>query len=1355
MSAANLDEVKKKYGFKKVSVATWRDPSGSILPARGGPKSPSISAAAAATPYMPTYKVSYRKPPEPTDDEESEEDEEQKKEDEEQKKDDLAQASQPETAAEAEVQIDSPMEPVADKPSPAPTETAEEATPSADTVEVADGQVIEEPELHEDAQTAAVTTIDAAIEHGDDIVEIVEVPDSGELGVSEGTQEPEDTPSALDDISPRAPSPPPLEESDPAPAEEIDHGNTPTGDPCLSPEAVVAVDEGSNGIPEVVDVDVPAPVPEADDHGDKKVTFAPGTPEPKPTPRKKKSAKGTKNKSKKKVALPVEYLPDDIVAIVDGDGVVEDAQAPESPVTVEAAAPKDSTLDDASPSIVEEKSSTVIEETKAEGDEPTKALRGPASADPGFPVDVPQAEIVPSEEVEETTTDVGDLGPGLASEGDGTEAPAALADSISDPTPPDDIPTAKPSKKKSKSSGKEKDKSRKKSSKNKSKESSHPAAGLGIGLAPPPILDIDDIFDDIPPPPPPPPGFDILNLMPPPPALEEEASPGEIADAETMEFDDAEPQSAVELDQIPATEEFLLVEKAHDPADNEKHSAPEHVEVASVVKSGVDLDEGSTSAPCPDVDKVCEPVDDKDNSGLDKDDDPVDGGEPANDGELVDDGEFVEDSGAVNDGELINDLDIQPATAGDVQQVESPNVAAEEPYDVLPVAEQVEQTDEVPSDPSPETETSTTPEEIAPPPEPESSADILEEIKVHDATTEDGEAPDMPAEPQHAADIRADDSTDEVTPEAEDQHSIGMEEELATHSGPEEAAIGEHAPNDIVLAGAFPSDEAPVESAADRDAVGEDAPGEDAPGEDAPGEDAPGEDAPGESVPGESAPDERTAVVDEIGAQDIAIAEQPRSKNTPADDVDEGEDLLSETPQNQEQPADAIQPDQSASHDVLAGDANVGEDAAIKPEAPENESVGVETEQQEAPPEDGLSVEKDAGNEAAVDDAVQTPLQQEGMSPEESSGDCKQDDQAAGAGSEQAEVSAGEPIQEQPPSEDTGNAAPLPPETSDLVGDEPPADEPGTTDKATEPVQEAPPSPTLSKSSSYKQRADHWERKPSKKQPSGEGKPVEKISSSKRSSRHGRDEPRTRERSSKSRRLSTTAAEEAERRRRREIRKAEDAARLLEETRKKEEEEERTKAHEEELRRIRHEARRAIRKAAAEDAARFIREEAEAVAREEADRRRRREQRARDAETARPRVERRESITKAFLFFGKTSDKARPPNEHRSSHSTRHDDHPSSKRSTSPREPKRQDRTQSKVMTEEELPPKETPKEGEMAADRAVPSSSGGSRPHRRHRERSEGDRPKTNRRDSGRPSRRPVVEEKPRSFFGSLLRGF
>ena len=82
MSAANFEEIKKRYNFKQVSVATWRDPWNSVLPTRGGPKAAAISPEAAARPYVPTYKVSYTKPakapepPEPTDDEDSEDEDE-------------------------------------------------------------------------------------------------------------------------------------------------------------------------------------------------------------------------------------------------------------------------------------------------------------------------------------------------------------------------------------------------------------------------------------------------------------------------------------------------------------------------------------------------------------------------------------------------------------------------------------------------------------------------------------------------------------------------------------------------------------------------------------------------------------------------------------------------------------------------------------------------------------------------------------------------------------------------------------------------------------------------------------------------------------------------------------------------------------------------------------------------------------------------------------------------------------------------------------------------------------------------------------------------------------------------------
>ncbi len=66
MSAANLDAVKKKYKFKEIAVATWRDPSLSVLSARGN-----ISPDVTGRPYIPTYKVKYNPLPEPTDDEDS------------------------------------------------------------------------------------------------------------------------------------------------------------------------------------------------------------------------------------------------------------------------------------------------------------------------------------------------------------------------------------------------------------------------------------------------------------------------------------------------------------------------------------------------------------------------------------------------------------------------------------------------------------------------------------------------------------------------------------------------------------------------------------------------------------------------------------------------------------------------------------------------------------------------------------------------------------------------------------------------------------------------------------------------------------------------------------------------------------------------------------------------------------------------------------------------------------------------------------------------------------------------------------------------------------------------------------
>jgi len=71
MAAVDLEEIRKRYNFKQISVATWRNPGGSILPARGGPQPLVISAEAAGKPFIPSYKVRYPLP-QPTDDEDSE-----------------------------------------------------------------------------------------------------------------------------------------------------------------------------------------------------------------------------------------------------------------------------------------------------------------------------------------------------------------------------------------------------------------------------------------------------------------------------------------------------------------------------------------------------------------------------------------------------------------------------------------------------------------------------------------------------------------------------------------------------------------------------------------------------------------------------------------------------------------------------------------------------------------------------------------------------------------------------------------------------------------------------------------------------------------------------------------------------------------------------------------------------------------------------------------------------------------------------------------------------------------------------------------------------------------------------------
>lgn len=70
--SSQLDDVCAKYGYKSINVATWRDPSLSILSGGRGPRSGfKVAPTDVSRPFIPKYKVKYPIP-EPTDDEGSE-----------------------------------------------------------------------------------------------------------------------------------------------------------------------------------------------------------------------------------------------------------------------------------------------------------------------------------------------------------------------------------------------------------------------------------------------------------------------------------------------------------------------------------------------------------------------------------------------------------------------------------------------------------------------------------------------------------------------------------------------------------------------------------------------------------------------------------------------------------------------------------------------------------------------------------------------------------------------------------------------------------------------------------------------------------------------------------------------------------------------------------------------------------------------------------------------------------------------------------------------------------------------------------------------------------------------------------
>ncbi|KAK4962078.1 hypothetical protein LTR10_002575 [Elasticomyces elasticus] len=490
-----------------------------------------------------------------------------------------------------------------------------------------------------------------------------------------------------------------------------------------------------------------------------------------------------------------------------------------------------------------------------------------------------------------------------------------------------------------------------------------------------------------------------------------------------------------------------------------------------------------------------------------------------------------------------------------------------------------------------------------------------------------------------------------------------------------------------------------------------------------------------ESAPEEPAIEETSAdKVEEPAVVEVSI------DNGPTADADEShaEDDAAKHPEIETTVIEDVVIEEIVVEEAVVEDVVV-EDVVV--EAPKDES----TELMEAVSEPVL-------DEAAIESSpiVEEPTEAPAESPGEDTGTAEQngadlpsDIAEAEASPEATEASHPEPATErsvEPPTDanDETLAVEIPPAAKSMPAEQPAeptmtADAPAVQEDTPSTRPPAPPSPTLSKGGSHKHKADRWERKHELKRTSTDIKP-DKPSASKRSSRHSKEEPRSADRPHRSRRHTMPAENEAERTKRREARKAEELARTMEE--------ERRKADEEELRQIRHEARRAARKAAAEEAAKIAREEAEAVAREEAERRRkRREARDRKEEAARPPPRpRRESVTKAPLFIRTSGDQPRERKREETSHrSSRHSERPSLKRGSSPTSKSSKDAGQSNDASS-------TPTE-------PVSSSSTGSKSHRSHREAEDGERPRSSRRDSERHSRRPVVEEKPRSFFGSLLR--
>lgn len=434
MAAANLEQVKKKYNFKDIKVATWRDPALSIHPARGGL---STLSPFADTSYVPKFKDAY----DSTDEEETE-----------------TQFDFEDEDSESEGRFSSiggtfvvGCLRLVDVIDPALEESFEGPSQTEAPIEEAPFEV---PVVDDPGSTGTKGQVDEGIEIDDWLVDDWPPIDR---------DQPAEMASEVDEVilagsATSAANEPVHTSSD----EPLDEGNV---------MAVEVLEEGG---------EADQATPSEAGSESRRVSFSPDTTDPKPTARKKKTAKSTKGK-KKRIAVPLDSLPANVIAMVD-----DAADRPPSPLTedvaiIEEATPEASTTD--------EKPSQFIPDIFPEGT--GEVADAQASGSHTTQINFTE-DVAPSDVGEESRSEPALKDPESDVVVLEITQPVVPEEAIAtNPMSPQDQAAGDPQRslnapKKSSKSGKDKDKLKKKSSKPKSRDVMPlpPPSGLGIDVEP-------------------------------------------------------------------------------------------------------------------------------------------------------------------------------------------------------------------------------------------------------------------------------------------------------------------------------------------------------------------------------------------------------------------------------------------------------------------------------------------------------------------------------------------------------------------------------------------------------------------------------------------------------------------------------------------------------------------------------------------------------------------------------------------------------------------------------------------------------------------------------------------------------